>query len=203
MTEDIKLNSAAFPKAKPQKKKKIKLSRVLFLFFALLVLVTFAALFLFPTVFTVTNSFMSTTEISANYGKIFTGLGTSGGGRVFIAEKVNLQLIPDKVSFSQYATVLFKSPEYLIKFWNSMIYVLPIVIFQLVVAAGASYTFARANTKFRSIVFFAYIILMLMPYQVTLVPNYLVINKMNLLNTRWAIILPGVFSPFSVFILTK
>ena len=63
MTEDIKLNSAAFPKAKPQKKK-IKLSRVLFLFFALLVLVTFAALFLFPTVFTVTNSFMSTTEIS-------------------------------------------------------------------------------------------------------------------------------------------
>ena len=55
MTEDIKLNSAAFPKAKPQKKK-IKLSRVLFLFFALLVLVTFAALFLFPTVFTVTNS---------------------------------------------------------------------------------------------------------------------------------------------------
>ena len=71
MTEDIKLNSAAFPKAKPQKKK-IKLSRVLFLFFALLVLVTFAALFLFPTVFTVTNSFMSTTEISANYGKIFT-----------------------------------------------------------------------------------------------------------------------------------
>ena len=42
-----------------------------------------------------------------------------------------------------------------------------------------------------------------MPYQVTLVPNYLVINKMNLLNTRWAIILPGVFSPFSVFILTK
>ena len=203
MTEDIKLNSTAFPKAKPQKRKKVKLSRVLFLFFALLVLITFAALFLFPTVFTVTNSFMSTTEISANYGKIFTGLGTSGGGRVFIAEKVNLQLIPDKVSFSQYATVLFKSPEYLIKFWNSMIYVLPIVIFQLVVAAGASYTFARANTKFRSIVFFAYIILMLMPYQVTLVPNYLVINKMNLLNTRWAIILPGVFSPFSVFILTK
>lgn len=203
MTEDIKLNSAAFPKAGQQKKKKTKLSRILFLVFAMIILFTFAALFLFPTVFTVTNSFMSTTEISANYGKVFTGLGTSGGGRVFIAEKVNLQLIPDKVSFSQYATVLLKSPEYLIKFWNSVIYVLPIVIFQLVVAAGASYTIARVNTKFRSLVFFTYIILMLMPYQVTLVPNYLVISKMNLLDTRWAIILPGVFSPFSVFILTK
>lgn len=203
MTDDIKLNSAAFP-VRQNKKKKLKFSRIIFLFFALTILITFAFLFLFPTIFTITNSFMSTTEISANYGKIFSGLGISGnGGRVFIADKINLQLIPDRVSFSQYATVLLKSPEYLIKFWNSVIYVLPIVIFQLVVAAGASYCFARVDTKFRSIVFFAYIILMLMPYQVTLVPNYLVMQKMDLLNTRWAIILPGVFSPFSVFILTK
>ena len=42
-----------------------------------------------------------------------------------------------------------------------------------------------------------------MPYQVTLVPNYIVLDKMALLDTRWAIILPGIFSPFSVFILTK
>ena len=201
MTNDIQLNSNAFPKK--QKRKKLKFRRVLFLLFAMIILVTFAFL-LFPTVFTLTNSFLSTTEISAIYGKIFTGLGISGdGGRVFIAEKVNLQLIPDRVSFSQYSTVLLKSPEYLLKFWNSVFYVLPIVLFQLVVAAGASYCFARVETKFRSIVFFTYIILMLMPYQVTLVPNYIIMDKLSLLNTRWAIILPGIFSPFSVFILTK
>ena len=203
MTGDITLNAKSFPESRA-KKKKVTPGRVLFLIFAMLILVTFAVLFLFPTVFTIADSFMSTTEITANYGKIFSGLGAAGnGGRVFIGEKVNLQLIPSKVSFSQYSTVLLKSPEYLLKFWNSVIYVLPIVIFQLVVAAGASYSFARVPTKFRSAVFFAYIILMLMPYQVTLVPNYLVIDKLNLLNTRWAIILPGVFSPFSVFILTK
>ena len=203
MTGDITLNAAAFPQRKP-KKKRITFGRVLYLIFALTVLVTFAVLFLFPTVFTLTDSFMSTTEIAANYGKIFSGLGAAGsGGRVFIGEKVSLQLIPSKVSFSQYSTVLLKSPEYLLKFWNSVIYVLPIVLFQLMVAAGASYAFARVHTKFRGIVFFAYIILMLMPYQVTLVPNYLVIDKLNLMNTRWAIILPGIFSPFSVFILTK
>ncbi len=202
MTNDIQLNSNAFPKK--QRRKKLKFRRVLFLLFVMIILITFAFLFLFPTVFTLTNSFMSTTEISANYGKIFTGLGISGdGGRVFIAEKVNLQLIPDRVSFSQYSTVLLKSPEYLLKFWNSVFYVLPIVLFQLAVAAGASYCFARVETKFRSIVFFAYIILMLMPYQVTLVPNYIIMDKLSLLNTRWAIILPGIFSPFSVFILTK
>jgi len=203
MTGDITLNAKSFPESRA-KKKKVTPGRVLFLIFAMLILVTFAVLFLFPTVFTIADSFMSTTEITANYGKIFSGLGAAGnGGRVFIGEKVNLQLIPSKVSFSQYSTVLLKSPEYLLKFWNSVIYVLPIVIFQLIVAAGASYSFARVPTKFRSAVFFTYIILMLMPYQVTLVPNYLVIDKLNLLNTRWAIILPGVFSPFSVFILTK
>ena len=201
MNGDITLRADLFPQ---KKKKKIKASRIVFLIFALLVLLGFAFLFLMPTVFTVTNSFMSTTEISANYGKIFTGLGISGnGGHIFINEKINMQLIPDKVSVSQYVTVLFKSPDYLIKFWNSVIYVLPIVIFQLLVAAGASYAFARFDTKFRGIVFFTYIILMLMPYQVTLVPNFLVINKLNLINTRWAIILPGIFSPFAVFILTK
>ncbi|MBR4204235.1 MAG: carbohydrate ABC transporter permease [Clostridia bacterium] len=204
MNGDILLNVPAERLVPRKKKKKITFRRVLFLFFALLVLVTFAALFLFPTVFTLTNSFMSTTEITANYGKVFSGLGAAGnGGRVFIGEKVNLQLIPSKVSFSQYSTVLLRSPEYLLKFWNSVIYVLPIVIFQVVTAAGAAYAIARVNTKFRAIVFFVYIILMLMPYQVTLVPNYLVIDAMNLLNTRWAIILPGVFSPFSVFILAK
>ncbi|MBQ4225895.1 MAG: carbohydrate ABC transporter permease, partial [Oscillospiraceae bacterium] len=44
---------------------------------------------------------------------------------------------------------------------------------------------------------------MLMPYQVTMVPNYLVTDKLGLLNTRWAVILPGIFSPFAVFLLTK
>ncbi len=163
-------------------------------------LLIIAAAFLMPIVLTIANSFMESSEISANYGRVFSGVS---GNRTFIAEKVNLKFIPDKVSFSQYITVLLKTPDYLMKFWNSVILVAPIVIFQAIVALGASYCFARFQTKFRSIVFFAYIILMLMPYQVTLVPNYLVADWFGLLDTRWAIILPGIFSPFSVFILTK
>lgn len=42
-----------------------------------------------------------------------------------------------------------------------------------------------------------------MPYQVTLVPNYLVSSWLHLIDTRWAIIFPGAFAPFSVFLLTK
>ena len=49
--------------------------------------------------------------------------------------------------FSQYATVLFKSPDYLLKFWNSVILVVPIVVFQLVVAVLAAYGFTRTRGK--------------------------------------------------------
>jgi multiple sugar transport system permease protein len=160
-----------------------------------------AVLFLAPIVLTVANSFMSSSEISANYGAIFQR--TDSGGRVFIGKTVNLKLIPDMVSFSQYATVLFTSPDYLLKFWNSFILVLPIVLFQLIVAVLASYGFTRAKGKLASVIFFVYIILMMMPNQVTLVPNYLVLQKMGLLNTNWAIWLPGIFSPFSVYLITK
>ncbi len=161
----------------------------------------FAVLFLMPIVLTISNSFMSSSEISANYGSVFAV--NEDGGKVYIAEKVNLKFIPDMVSFSQYITVLLKSPDYLFKFWNSMILVVPIVLFQLIVATLAAYGFARYSGKLRSIIFFAYIILMLMPYQVTLVPNFLVADWLNTLDTYWAIWLPGIFSPFAVYLLTK
>ena len=160
-----------------------------------------AVIFLLPTVLTIANSFMSSSEISANYGAVFST--TESGGKAFISEKVNLKFIPDMVSFSQYYTVLFKSPDYLLKFWNSVILVVPIVIFQLAVAAFASYGFARLKGRLKEILFFVYVIVMMMPYQVTLVPNYLVSYALGILNTRWAIILPAVFTPYSVFILTK
>lgn len=166
-----------------------------------LVAAFFAILFLTPIVLTITNSFMASSEISANYGSVFAT--NESGGKVFISEKVNLKFIPDMVSFSQYITVLFKSPDYLFKFWNSVILVGPIVVFQLTVAMFAAYGFTRYRGRLREIIFFAYIILMLMPYQVTLVPNYLVSNWLSIIDTRWAIWLPGIFSPFAVYLLTK
>ena len=160
----------------------------------------FAFMFLMPTVLTITNSFMTQSEITANYGQVFQN---ATDGKSFIKDTINLKFIPDKVSFSQYFTVLLKSPDFLYKFWNSVILVAPIVLAQLMVASVAAYGFTRWRGKVRDTIFFAYVILMLMPYQVTLVPNYLVSHFLGLLNTRWAIILPGAFAPFSVFLLTK
>ena len=161
----------------------------------------FAVLFLLPTVLTFTNSLMSPGEISANYGVIFQT--NEGGGKTYMSERVNLKFIPDKVTLSQYVTAFIKSPDYLLKFWNSVILTLPIVIFQVAVAAVAAYGFTRWRGKVRAAIFFFYVILMLMPYQVTLVPNWLVSDWLGILNTRASIWMPGLFAPFSVFLLTK
>ena len=159
----------------------------------------FAIAFLLPTVLTISNSFMSQAEISANYGVIF---GSAAEG-AYMAERVNLKLIPDVVTFQQYNSVLVQSPEYLEKFWNSVVLVVPIVLVQVLVASLAAYSFTRFRSRWKETLFFAYIILMLMPHQVTLVPNFLVARWLNIYDTYWAIFLPGFVAPFSVFLLTK
>jgi multiple sugar transport system permease protein len=165
---------------------------------------------------------MTSKEISANYGAMFNNM--SGEENVVISKDVNLKFIPDKVTISQYKSVLILNSDYLLKFWNSVILTVPITLFQLMLAVVTSYGFARYPGKIKSIIFFAYIILMLMPYQVTLVPNYLVADHFGMLETseklvfkgaaaplnvfcmmwsRRAVLLPSIFSPFSIFLLTK
>ncbi|MBO5163422.1 MAG: carbohydrate ABC transporter permease [Ruminococcus sp.] len=183
-----------------------------------------AIMFLMPTVLTLANSFMTSSEISANYGAMLENM--TDDKKTFISENVNLKFLPDKVTFDQYKNVLLKNPDYLLKFWNSVILTVPITLFQMLLAILTSYGFSRYPNKFKSIVFFAYIILMIMPYQVTIVPNYLVLDKLGMIDTadpekswaialkiqellsattrsRLAIILPAIFSPFSIFLLTK
>ena len=135
-------------------KRKAFVTKACLLFLA----VVTAILFLTPIVLTITNSFMSASEISSNYGVIFQN--ATSDGKTYISETVNLKFIPDMVTFSQYITTLFKSPDYLLKFWNSMILVVPIVVFQLIVAVFAAYGFTKTKGKLSAIVFFAYIILM-------------------------------------------
>lgn len=177
-----------------RKEKFLNIAVMIFAFIA-------ALMFVMPTVLTIANSFMTSSEISANYGVMLENM--TEDKKTYISGNLNLKFIPDKVTFDQYRDVLLKNPDYLLKFWNSVALTVPITVFQMILAIITSYGFSRYPNKFKSIIFFAYIILMIMPYQVTLVPNFLVAEKFNILDTRWAIILPGIFSPFSVFLLSK
>jgi len=159
-----------------------------------------AAAMLFPIVVTFSNSFMTETEIDYNYNLIGKMVNIAAGEKdVYI----NLKLIPDWVSFGQYAEVLVHKPMFLHMFWNSVFIVVPIIVLQVMIASLAAYAFAKLRFWGRDKLFVVYLMTMLMPFQVTLVPNYIIADKLGLMNTTSAIILPGIFSAFGVFMLRQ
>lgn len=159
-----------------------------------LLLLAVASAVLVPVVLTVVNSFMSAREITSNYGM----LGSSS-----TTDLVNLKWIPDWVSFSQYYKVLIATPQYLHMFWNSVYMVVPIIAGQAVIASLAAFAFAKLRFPGREPLFLVYLITMLMPFQVTLVPNYIMADWLGLLDSPSAIILPGIFAAFGVFLLRQ
>ncbi|WP_239625463.1 carbohydrate ABC transporter permease [Paenibacillus sp. H1-7] len=154
-----------------------------------------AIVFLFPIVITFTNSLMTEQEISINYGSI--------GQMNQAARFVNLKLLPDQVTLEQYRKVLVDSPRYLAMFWNSVFMVVPIIAGHTLVASLAAYAFSKLKFRGRESLFLVYVLTMLMPFQVTLVPNYIMADRLGLLNSPIAILLPGIFAAFGVFMLRQ
>lgn len=165
-----------------------------------LVMAVIAVLLLFPIVITFTNSLMTEKEIEINYGPIGQ-LNEVIEGRE--DPFVNLKLLPDQVSLDQYTKVLLDNPKYLTMFWNSVFMVVPIIAGQTLVAALAAYAFSKLKFRGRDPLFLIYVLTMLMPFQVTLVPNYIMADRLGILNSLYAIILPGIFAAFGVFMLRQ
>ncbi|CAH1210648.1 hypothetical protein PAECIP111891_03544 [Paenibacillus allorhizoplanae] len=159
------------------------------------VLTALMAGFLFPMALTIANSFMAETEISSNYAAL--------SGDMDDGQFITMKWIPDRVTLSQFYAVLVGRPQFLFMFWNSVKMTVPIIAGQLLVASLAAYAFAHLRFRFREPLFFLYIVTMLMPFQVTLVPNFIVAEKLGLLGSYGAIIYPGIFSAFGVFLLRQ
>ncbi|WP_207636367.1 carbohydrate ABC transporter permease [Desulfosporosinus youngiae] len=166
------------------------------------VLLVLAVSFIFPLAVTITNSLMSEQAIADNYGPV-TDKNLSSYKEDTAHHFARFQLIPDVVVLKQYYNVLIKKTQFLFMFWNSVLITCPIVIGQTIVATLAAYAFAKLKFRGRNLLFFLYIIVMLMPFQVTLVPNYLMAGWLGLLGSRWSIIWPGIFSTFGVFLLKQ
>ena len=150
-------------------------------------------IYMAPLIVTFTNSFMSSKEVERNYD---VGWNEEN-------EYVDMNIIPERVTLSQYAELLFDSPVYLNMFWNSAKITVPIVLGQIIVSTMAAYAFTVLKFKGKELLFFVYIIVMLLPLQVTLMPNYIVADWLDITDSYLAIILPGIFNPFGVFLLRQ
>ena len=157
------------------------------------VLTIFCLLFWVPVLVMFPNSFMGVEELKASYG------GVLGGG----TEAVRLELLPVYPTLKPYVELLLDSPDFFVMFWNSVKQVVPILIGQVLIGMPAAWAFGRYRFRGRRILFLLYMILMIMPFQVTMVSSYLVLSELSLMDTHLAIILPGIFSAFPVFIMQK
>ena len=99
-------------------------------------------------------------------------------------------------------TIIGYAPVFTV-FWNSCRQVFPIILGHVLLGAPAAWAFAKFHFRGKKILYTLYIVLMLMPFQVTMVSSYLVLNKLGLIDTVWAVILPGAASTLPVFIMTR
>lgn len=110
-------------------------------------------------------------------------------------------LIPKVPSLRQFFIVLLQRADYLNYFWNSCKIVFPIVIGQVILGSLGAYGFTFFEFRFKKVWFTLYIIAMLLPFQVTLVPNFIVAVKSGLLGKFASIYIPGIFSAYGIFFL--
>lgn len=146
-----------------------------------------------PILILLAASFMPKDELIYRYLEVL-GLGK---------DTIHLSLLPSYPSIQSYKELLIYSPGFFIMFWNSCIQVFPMLVGQLVIAAPAAWSFAKYPTRAKRVLFYIYIILMVLPFQVMMVSNYLVLGTLNLLDSHLALILPGIWSALPVFIMTK
>jgi len=170
----------------------------------LALLLALAALVLFPVALTLTNAFMSEREIVHHYGALDgTGAKEFEDPAAMPTERVTIRWVPEAATLGAFADVLFERPKFLTLFWNSVRLTAPIVLGQTAVGTLAAYAFAKLIFPGRDKLFFLYLLTMLMPFQVTLVPNYLVAEKLGMLHSYGAIIWPGVFAAFGAFLMRQ
>lgn len=103
-------------------------------------------------------------------------------------------------TFIAYWELLVTNFTYLDFFWNSVIYASLITFVSIAVSLPLGFVFAKIPFKGRDAIFFVYIVVMMLPFQATLLPNYIQLREFNMLNTPLALTVPMMFSPFAVFL---
>ena len=111
--------------------------------------------------------------------------------------------IPNPFVWSNYPQS-FNALPFDLAYMNSAIVSVTVTVFQLITCAMAAYSFARIEFPGRTIIFFAFLATMMIPFQLTIIPIFLTMKQLNLLDTLLSLILPpALFSAFGVFLLRQ
>lgn len=146
-----------------------------------------------PVWIAITGTFSSNWELNENLKPVLEG------GKGF----AKWSLLPQSPTLRSLVQVLLDSPSFFPMFWNSVVITLGTLLGQFVFAIPAAWALAKLHLPGGKKLGSLYMVLMLLPFQVLMYPEYLVLRALGLLNTLWAVILPGIFSAYPVFLMTR
>lgn len=145
-----------------------------------LLLIGFVLLLLFPIVFAVSNSFKSLEE---SYNNL-------------------LGLIPERPTLENYVTLFTTLPMIRIML-NTFIIATVVTLFKLVSSYLAAYAFTFFTFKGRSLLYFVFVATIFIPFTVTMIPNYLILSKIGLLDSIYGVMLPQLCDATGIFLITQ
>lgn len=152
-----------------------------------------AVLAVFPVLFLAIGSLMGNLELQGLLRPVLEG--TSG--------YASWKLLPQYPTLRSYVELLMDSPGFFVMFWNSVKITGGVLLGQILVGTPAAWGFAKYRFSGKKLLFTIYIALMMMPFQVMMLSNYLILDKIGFLDTLAGIIFPAVFSTFPVFIMYR
>lgn len=114
-------------------------------------------------------------------------------------------LIPENPSLDNYYDIIFTFQEGLFPRWflNTLFTTACITGGSLILNTLSGYIFAKKEFYGKNFVFSLLLSTLMIPGAVTLIPAFLMVNKLGLFNTYWALIIPGLASPFGIFMMRQ
>jgi multiple sugar transport system permease protein len=110
-----------------------------------------------------------------------------------------IKWIPETIYWSNYIDVWTRVP-FLTYYLNTIKIAVFVTLFQIIACSLAAYAFAKVKFPERDKLFFLYIATMMIPYQVMMIPQFLLMKQLGLVDSHWALIVLGTFNPFGVFL---
>ncbi|MGN0132410.1 MAG: carbohydrate ABC transporter permease [Lachnospiraceae bacterium] len=145
-----------------------------------ILLILLVVLMLYPIVFAIANSFKTQKEI---YGNV-------------------LSILPQNPTADNYVTITTKIPYFRIVF-NTFFIATAVMIFKVFTSFIVAYAFVYLKFPGKNILYFILISTMFIPFSVTMIPNYITLSKIDLLDNVWGVILPQLSDAMGIFLLRQ
>lgn len=140
-------------------------------------LIVFCGIMMFPMVWMFLTSFRTNADIRMN----------------------KTSILPEVWTMEGYVKAFTQAP--LMKwFLNSILITLVLTGAVIITSTLIGYVFAKYEFKMKKTLFVLLLATMMVPGQVTMIPRFLMIQKMGLFNTQWALIIPGIVSAFGIYL---